>query len=156
MRVLDLGPGPWDDEPDRVLWTDDATGLVCLARRGPLGAWCGYVGVPVGHPFHGENYHDVPADVHGGLTYAAPCDDDPEHGICHVPEPGQPEHLWWLGFDCGHSFDLVPRMESVLRELDVNVKLPYSPPRTYRDLAYVQEQCRELAIQLAAADEAAR
>jgi hypothetical protein len=36
------GPGPWTDEPDKVQWTDTATGLPCLAKRNPRGGhWCG-------------------------------------------------------------------------------------------------------------------
>lgn len=46
--------GPWDDEPDRVEWRDEATGLPCLALRNDMfGSWCGYVAVPPGHPVHG-------------------------------------------------------------------------------------------------------
>ena len=45
-------PGPWDDEPDRVEWRDEATGLPCLLRRGSpfIGVWCGYVALPPDHP----------------------------------------------------------------------------------------------------------
>lgn len=31
--------GAWEDEPDKVVWVDEATGLDCMARRGPVGAW---------------------------------------------------------------------------------------------------------------------
>lgn len=55
-------PGPWDDESDRVEWRDDLTGLDCLAVRGNLGNWCGYVGVPPGHRWFGVGY-DVLCDV---------------------------------------------------------------------------------------------
>lgn len=40
--------GPWTAEPDREEWRH-SSGLACLARRGPMGAWCGYVAVPPGH-----------------------------------------------------------------------------------------------------------
>lgn len=42
------GPGPWDGEPDKMQWTDPATGLDCLIVRNTLGALCGYVGVTPG------------------------------------------------------------------------------------------------------------
>jgi hypothetical protein len=45
--------GEWDDEPDKMQWQDEATGLPCLIVRGPVGALCGYVGVPEGHPCFG-------------------------------------------------------------------------------------------------------
>jgi len=35
------GPGPWQEEPDKVQWQDPQTGSVCLAVRGPMGGWCG-------------------------------------------------------------------------------------------------------------------
>lgn len=47
------GDGPWVNEPDRVEWR--YKGLPCLLKRGPLGNWCGYVGVPPEHPLHGQN-----------------------------------------------------------------------------------------------------
>lgn len=104
--------GPWDDEPDKVVWVDSETDLDCMIRRGGLGAWCGYVGVPPDHPWHGVGYSDLPVrvDVHGGLTFAASCDEegDPETAICHVPEPGRPDDVWWLGFDMAHGGDLIP------------------------------------------------
>ena len=50
--------GPWTDEPDKVVWVDEATGLDCMARRGGGGAWCGYVGLKADHPWHGKGYSD--------------------------------------------------------------------------------------------------
>jgi hypothetical protein len=97
------GEGPWQTEPDRVQWSH--AGFACLVIRNHLfGNWCGYVGVPEEHPYFGKSYDDVPVEVHGGLTYEGLCN---EH-ICHAPEPGFPETVWWLGFDCGHAFDLLP------------------------------------------------
>lgn len=133
------GDGPWATEPDKAQWVDAATGLDCLAVRGPLGALCGYVGVAEGHPAFQRHYEDVDASAHGGLTYSAFCQDDArEEGICHLPEPGRPHRVWWLGFDCAHLGDLVPGL-TVLRA---------SPVDTYRDLAFVREECASLAHQL--------
>lgn len=54
-------PGPWHDEPDELRWIDPTTSLPCTARRNDFGAWCGYVGVPETHPWHGKGYdHRVP------------------------------------------------------------------------------------------------
>lgn len=132
-------PGPWNDEPDKVQWPSD-TGLPCMIRRGGFGAWCGYVGVPPGHPLHGLGYSDVDVDVHGGLTYAAPCDGNEETGICHVPGPGEPDPVWWFGFDCGHAFDLMPGMPADLAMIESAV---------YRDVNYVTAETERLAKQLA-------
>lgn len=50
------GDGPWQSEPDKIQWQDEATGLPCLIVRGPVGALCGYVGVPKTHPAYGLHY----------------------------------------------------------------------------------------------------
>lgn len=142
-RIREFPPGPWDDEPDKMQWPDESTGLACMVRRGPLGQWCGYVGVPPEHPWFGKDYSDaldLDVDVHGGLTYAAMCDGDEETGICHVVDPGEPE-LWWLGFDCGHAFDITPGM--------ISDTFPPMPGTVYRDLEYVKAETLRLALQIA-------
>ena len=144
-RTRPLPAGPWDDEPDKVQWPDEATGLACLAKRGPLGAWCGYVGVDETHPWFGLDYDDVEADPHGGLTYAALCDGDEEQGICHVPGEGEPDPLWWFGFDCAHGFDVVPGM----LEFDRNLGEHLGVPVAYRDLGYVKAEVAHLARTIA-------
>lgn len=154
------GRGYWENEPDKVQWLDEASGLPCLIVRGPLGAWCGYVGVPEGHPKHGQEYDDVGADVHGGLTFARGCADHSRdawekwrsrwpswaeeakqfpvgdsarrikewagcqdsydawnermvsRAVCHLPEPGEPDRVWWFGFDCAHLGDIIPGMDN--------------------------------------------
>lgn len=132
--------GAWDDEPDKAQWTDAATGLTCMARRNPrLGHWCGYVGVPSGHPFHGVDYDSIEVGAHGGVNYSDLCDGDEERGICHLPEPGQPDDLWWLGFDCAHYRDLTP------------AHADFYGDATYRDLPYVRSECASLAAQIASA-----
>ena len=50
ITVSDDGPGPWSDEPGKVHWIDDITGLPCLALRNVLlGSWHGYVALPNSH-----------------------------------------------------------------------------------------------------------
>lgn len=142
--------GPWDGEPDHAEWRDQKTGLPCLAHRNGMGAWCGYVGINPGHPWHGVHYDGCPTacgefycehspaqvDVHGGLTYADRCQEGPEgEVICHVPEPGESADVWWFGFDTAHAGDLVPGVPDY--------------DETYRTLGYVQAECRSLAQQLA-------
>lgn len=153
------GQGEWTHEPDKVQWVDGATGLDCLAvRQARLGHWCGYVGVPPEHPFHGKGYSEcdddfnytVDVEVHGGLTYARECQetDDESKGICHVPEPGRPDNVWWFGFDCAHSGDLSPAMAA----REVAMGFPRMPGyESYRPFSYVQNECTSLAAQLALA-----
>jgi len=145
------GPGPWQDEPDKEQWADETTGFACLLKRSThSGSLCGYVGVPEGHPWHGKNWDDVDADVHGGLTYSGLCQEGPEETtICHVPAPGEPEPLYWLGFDCAHAWDIMPAMDAQLAGLG------HPPVRCgdehYRTAAYVRAECASLAQQAAEA-----
>lgn len=125
--------GTWDEEPDRVEWR--ASGLPCLAVRNHSGAWCGYVGLPPGHTLHGVDYDSayekLSEGVHGGLTYADRCSPP----ICHVPAEGESDDVWWLGFDCFHGGDAVPRSPQHFAE--------------YRDLTFVTGETESLASQLA-------
>lgn len=140
--------GPWQSEPDKIQWTDEETGLPCLiVRHSRSGHWCGYVGVSEGSPAFGLHYdkaHDLfPSyDVHGGLTYAASCQEgDESTSICHIPEPGQPDHVWWLGFDCAHSGDVSPSYD---------LDFPRQDWESYKDVRYVRRETLSLARQLAA------
>jgi hypothetical protein len=86
------GAGEWQNEPDKVQWVDEATGLDCLIVRGPSGALCGYVGVGESHPYFGIEYSgctrtprceevwcghapESAIEVHGGLTFSDSCND---------------------------------------------------------------------------------
>jgi len=153
----DWDSGPWDNEPDKVQWQDPETGMPCLAVRNRFtGNWCGYVGVAPSHPWFGLDYDDqkiVEVSVHGGLTFAGLCaEDDKEHGICHKPEPGEPTHVWWFGFDCAHAFDLAPGMVASLKKYKEAEEqeriLAHFRSDSYRDLAYVKQECAQLAKQL--------
>lgn len=125
------GDGPWQNEPDKVQWQDEATGLPCLIVRGPQGALCGYVGVAEGHPAFEKHYDDVPdMVVHGGLTFADHCHSGPEESaICHVPAEGEP--------------DVAPAFESHFKSIGMS-----DWTRTYRELDYVKGEVRGLALQL--------
>lgn len=157
--------GEWDDEPDKAQWPDEETGLPCLIVRGPAGALCGYVGVPEGHPLYRIAYgqpistedrarvnrdegiypwhFDRPESLlecHGGLTYSGACGhaDDESKGICHVPGEGEPDNVWWFGFDCAHSMDFSPKYDKLHERWD----------RDYRTFAYVRREVTKLARQL--------
>lgn len=151
-------PGPWQDEPDSKEWTDEDTGFKCAIRRGPVGAWCGYVGVPTDHPAFGLSYngpegiwdlddntkwwrkhvnrlpdywiYDI--NVHGGLTYAKEGKDSKDR-------------TYWFGFDCAHAGDICPKLDAIIERPP-----PYSHGDVYRDIDYVTEQVKSLAKQLAA------
>lgn len=138
-----LPPGPWHDEPDRVEFEHD--GFPCLLIRNS--SWCGYVGVPPSHPWHGKSYNDVRGpdgawpDVHGGLTYAAGCSGQ----ICHVPRPGEPDDVYWLGFDCNHHGDLA--LYDLIELGGMRFRDYGNSHSAYRDVAYVRAETMKLAAQ---------
>lgn len=71
------------------------------------------------------------ARVHGGLTFAGRRPDEVEDGF------------WYFGFDCGHAGDLTgfsSPIASVMKGLMSG---------TYRDMAYVKNECASLARFLA-------
>jgi hypothetical protein len=139
----DWPPGPWDDELDRYDFKT-AAGLPAIIYRNGMGALCGYVGVAPGHPCHGKECSEEPfrgLRVHGGVSYAAACNET----ICHVPAPGEPDNVWWVGFDCCRGRDLIPVVAQMQSRLSGKREL-----YRYRDVAFVRAWCEALAEQLVA------
>jgi hypothetical protein len=104
------------------------------------------------HPSYGCDDHSPESriEVHGGLTYSDFCHGD----ICHVPEPGEPDDVFWFGCDFGHAFDYCPGMRA---HLTPSERTPYDHARAcggradvYRTLDYVRGEVNRLAEQLAA------
>lgn len=142
INKAEWGPGQWQQEPDFIEWR--ACGLPCLmVRHSEAGHWCGYVAVPPGHPLHGRDYgdSDTQIDVHGGLTYSGAC----EGKVCHVPGPGEPDDVWWLGFDCAHWADLSPGRAALYGGMGIERDVV----EQYRDAVWVQRETERLARQLA-------
>lgn len=169
------GPGPWQQEPDIKRWHDIKTWLPCIIRRGPVGALCGYVGVPPGHALHGKGYGDAiketeqtramlerPVGNHGiiplmcsglagegriALDVLLDC-----HGGCTYAgkrlDTIEKDAFWWFGFDCAHAGDIAPWADAALRSIG------HEPSRrggeVYRTMDYVIDECTKLASQLAA------
>lgn len=125
--------GPWSDEPDFAVWRDGETGLICLLLRNAAGAWCGYVGLPEGHKYCGEDSRTVDWELedgpHGGVTYSR----EPNEYVGYTPDDG-PAPSWYVGFDCGHVGDATPRTSFSWAE--------------YRTFEYAVEQATKLASQL--------
>jgi len=123
--------GPWSEEPDRQVWTDEETGYRCLIQRTPMGHLCGYVGVEETHPWHKVHYDNIVVDVHGGPTFS---------GSKKIGDP--PAWLWCIGFDCAHAGDFVPGVAAYHEHL-----VPLAWTDLYRDWAYVRSEVLSLARQ---------
>lgn len=151
MDKSSWGEGPWMYEPDKIQWQDEETELPCLIHRSlATGALCGYVGITEDHPLYKcDDWPDI--DVHGGCSYIDLCQSDhaPDGstGICHLVEPGELDQVFWIGFDCGHSGDIMPAMTQfsgmggILSQLMCHSSI-------YRDLDFVRAECKSLAKQL--------
>lgn len=130
---------PWLREPNYLRWIDPATGYRCVIARSALGHLCGYVRVPRGHPLHGAALlaHTVARlQVHGGVTSAGRL------------RGRRFKRGYWLGFDCGHYYDVVPVMEKTF-PMASTLFAKFYPRRAYRTVQYVRTECAELAEQIA-------
>ena len=122
-------PGPWDDEADYEEWTT-RVGLTAFAqRKSGAGYWCGYVVLPDGHPLRESIPNGVRA--HGNFGRH----DVEGVNIACVGRSGR----FVVGFDCGHADDLWPAKAGDDGEKG----------NVYRTLAYVRQECEQLAAQLA-------
>ena len=120
---------PWDDEPDFAYFEHKETGLNYFIRRTPeIGILCGYVIVDMEALVLLKPTKDS-FDVHCGVTF---------FGGFHIQEVGFSGYA--IGFDCSHSEDLIPGLSD---EPDLMSGC------TYRDLKYVQNECKKLAKQVA-------
>lgn len=130
----------WTGEPDNDTGTFAGFDWE-LKRNHEMGFWLGYVNVPYGHPWYGKEYDTLEdVAVHGGVTYA------------------QHDGLEWrIGFDCGHAWDVSPKMSEIL---DPFMALAGSVERlqgsgpfqsTYKDIAFARGQAVRLCEQAAVA-----
>lgn len=129
------GEGPWQNEPDLIVWTSPGK-LRCVMRRSPSGNWNGYVAVPKGHPAWGLHYDVVEASGHGGLTYGQ------ANWAFHTPGTGA-RRAWWFGFDCGHYMDSSPALEALTGSMGHPLRMG-----VYRDAEAVRLMTEELAEEL--------
>lgn len=128
--------GPWITEPDRLEFK--YKGLDCLLTRNPeMFNWCGYVGIPESHPHYEKEYIEVDLEAHGGITYSEAC----HNWVCHITDKEE-DKVWWFGFDCAHSGDVIPVMPPYFFSKKPNAA-------EYRDLNYVKLAVEHLADQLA-------
>ncbi len=139
------------EEPHRLLTKGVHEGFEWEVTFNYSGFRCGYVRLPQGHPWHGKDYNDISPDVHGGLSFAEP---DLRCG------KGGADDAWWIGFDCGHAFDLpdpdLPiegeHFESWIKSFEdmASRRTPTGYPQmTIKTTEYVEAECRSLCEQAA-------
>ena len=144
--------------------------------RGHSGAWCGYVGIGATHPLYDTDSSDVApwddrwmeraVDIdevgainlfisafeasrneiphgHAPLTSILTC-----HGGLSFSGRLRTWTGWFFGFDCSHAGDYSPVMAQALQEAGIECDFMHDF-ETYRNQAYVRNECENLAWQLA-------
>ncbi len=128
------GYGEWIEEPDYVIFT--YKDIKCEIFRNVSGYLCGYCSLPKNHPWLNEDYWEIECNVHGELTFKK-----------HEK----------IGFDCAHSYDIIPSTEEILKESETKLRnqykgiLPDISPlsvRTYKNMEYLKNECKNLANQI--------
>lgn len=115
-------------DPKHLLSEGEHVGFAWITKHNGIGYRCGYIAVGKDHPWYRQDFDQINAVVHGGLTWSMNEGD-----------------VYWIGFDCAHCDDAQ------------DPSLPCDSPfasRTYgviRTTAYVEEECRRLCEQARAA-----
>jgi len=110
-------PGPWDDEPDFVMWIDENTKYICMASRHLCGGWRGYIGITKSNFWWGREskYFSQYGSVHGGITRGETeielmeditLKEDFLAGKAYYEITT--DEYYWMCFDCLHYTDQVP------------------------------------------------
>lgn len=128
--------------PDCVLSRGEHAGHQWVTTHNGLGFRCGYVRVPRGHRWHGLDMFSIDADVHGGITFS--------HADVRCDGPGD-DDAWWVGFDCAHAGDAPDPTLPATSPMSAALGLIDFGGVTLRDQAFVEDQCRSLCEQAAAA-----
>lgn len=129
---------PWENEPN--IKEFEYKGFPCLiVRNESMGFLCGYIGISKDHPWYGEDYKDIPVNVHGDLTFSKKGGENDKW-----PNP----ELWWIGFDCGHSGDLIPYGNCFDRLFCQTFSVSTGKTDKYRNIKFVENQIKKLADQI--------
>jgi len=157
------------DTPDKIYWTDSATGYHCLMHRGDSGVWCGYVAVDESHAlyersFDGLHERELEDYFYQGLYevigrdylppkyYSSPIDytkyaepfrryEDENRGIFQ-PETFR-KNYWYIGFAGGP----VHPSTTDASQREINNRDEWPPPRYWNDQE-IFHAVRKLAAEL--------
>lgn len=105
-------------------------GVSCFVMQTDMGHFCGYVEVPLSHPWRREGYDSIDVEVHGGLTFAGTIEDD--HG----------KKRYVVGFDCAHYMDVTQGEPPRWSGPDVIV---WDAERVAQECAKLADQMRQVA-----------
>lgn len=133
MNLVELYAIPeWEREPD--IKEFEYKGYQCLIKRIPTMLFlCGYAAIPN----FIEGREDFLIDnlcPHGGVTLSEYPDGD------YLPLLNSSgERLYWIGFDCGHSCDMIPGLD---------IRMVFKSEAKYRNMTYVEQEIKEMVNQI--------
>lgn len=110
---------------------------------------CGYVALLPDHPFNNaETYNDLDIECHGGLTFMSHQHDLKESLTIACNDT-------WIGFDCGHYYDLpdVEAYKQYFGDYEYNLRKDFfdcfrGNYATLKKFDYVEQQCKSIIDQL--------
>lgn len=99
------------------------------------GHLCGYVQLPKDHPWEKIDCDEIPAEIHGGITYRE-----------------RTKGRFCIGFDCAHSYDLIPSQKAWKKIYgeEYKLKIPYFPvgEESYKTWDFVKKEVIKLVEQV--------
>lgn len=111
-----FGDGEWVEEFDKIefKYREYECLIERVCYREPFakhehyfgGHLCGYVKISPNHVLFGKNFSEFSEliNCHGGITY------------------NQYDENHWIGFDCAHSYDILPSLVKTREQINENMK----------------------------------
>lgn len=133
------GDGDWQTEPDEYEFEYNGYKGYLIRHMG-LGHWCGYLAIPIDSKWaQGDNCESL--DVHGGVTYS---------GTKLPNQMEESKDTFYIGFDCAHYLDYVPKMKKILEynPFYEHTKNPYEIDDIYRTMDFVIDEIKKMIDQV--------
>jgi len=122
---------PWIHEPDiKVGYYKNRKYFIL---RNHMGALCGYVNVSK------KSACDI--SCHGGLTFNGKFSYShlkKQHDLDDKSYKSFFKSTYWLGFDCAHYNDIIPKM----------IHMDFRKDNVYRDIHFVENECKKIIDQI--------
>ena len=80
---------------NKLEFTFEYKGYKCFVIFNSMGYRCGYVELTKGDKYYERNFNKIPVACHRGLTWSSN----------YIPGVIDRSDRWYIGFDCGHTFD---------------------------------------------------
>lgn len=130
MNIINGQDYKYEKDIDGLLFTYKNS--ICLILRNThMGHLCGYVGVPEGRKFYRAHYDTISNEID--------CDIELTWSGFRLNHQfvNKYKDLWWVGFDCGHFNEWMPKMPRI-EKYDSSIQL------VYRSIPWVMEECKKL------------